>query len=304
MVETFDILAYLDDTGIDYAESGKNVTRGWVNMQCPFCGDHSNHLGINLDSKIFHCWICGEKGPVTKLIRALNEHISYNEVNNILSKYQDKMQLTRGESGGEPIQRRCKLPKSAKNEWNEYHYNYLVKRRFNPHKLRKDYHLKFCYNLGTYKFRIIVPVIMRNRIVNFTAIDTVNSGQAKYKHCPNDLAAIPIRGCLYNIDSVAGTAIIVEGVTDAWRIGPGAVATFGIEFTKEQINRIMESGITNIFVMYDGEPQATKKAEELSTRLDTLPGIKHVEVLTLPKGDPADLSEEDVKEIRKEFLGA
>ena len=57
---TFDVYEYLDDRGLVYSEEGDNVSEGWVNITCPFCGDDKNHMGINLRSKYFHCWICNE----------------------------------------------------------------------------------------------------------------------------------------------------------------------------------------------------------------------------------------------------
>jgi hypothetical protein len=40
---------------------------------------------------------------------------------------------------------------------------------------------------------------------------------------------------LYNLDNAKdGTAIVVEGPIDVWRIGDGAVATFGVIYTQKQ----------------------------------------------------------------------
>lgn len=301
-IETFDVVSYLDERGIDYAEEGKNVTRGWINMQCPYCADHSNHLGINLDSKQFHCWICGEKGSVTNLVSELEGGCSYAQVNSIMAEHQDFTMLTAPTTTERVGSIKCELPKGVGHNWGDYHHKYLIRRGFDPHALRRAYDLRFSYNIGKYKFRIIAPIIMDGRMVNFTAIDTVNSKQEKYRHCPNEKAVVPIRSCLYNLDTVHNTAVVVEGVTDVWRIGPGAIATFGIEFTKEQIKILASKKPSNIYIMYDAEPQATKQAEKLAYQLDTLSGIKRVEILMLPAGDPADMSEEDVREFRQEIF--
>ena len=92
-LETFDPIAYFEDRDIAYSTEGKNVTENWVNIECPFpfCDDsvlHSNHLGINLESKLFSCWICGEKGGMDRLIQEL-EGCSWSESQVILSQFQE-----------------------------------------------------------------------------------------------------------------------------------------------------------------------------------------------------------------------
>ena len=59
--EAFDIVAYLDEKGIEYVTEGKNVSAGWIGLQCPYCSDQSNHLGVCLDGKGFSCFRCGER---------------------------------------------------------------------------------------------------------------------------------------------------------------------------------------------------------------------------------------------------
>lgn len=86
--EGFDVLSYLDDMGIEYSTGGDNVSSGWVGIQCPFCSDHKNHLGINLNHKNFSCWICNERGDVVKLIQEL-EGISFIKAKQRVEEYQN-----------------------------------------------------------------------------------------------------------------------------------------------------------------------------------------------------------------------
>jgi hypothetical protein len=100
---------------------------------------------------------------------------------------------------------------------------------------------------------------------------------------------------LYNLDSVRKTVVIVEGVTDVWRIGDGAVATFGTQYTKAQLALLI--GIKRAFVMFDAE------AEEEGSRLayDLSAIVPFVDIINLREGDPASLSEEGVKYLRKDI---
>jgi len=278
-----DIITYLKAKNIIYYEQGKNVTFGWVNIQCPFCIDHSNHLGINLESKWFNCWICGEKGPIEKLIGKIENTHSNILINNVISKKEV-----------------CEFPKYMMDKWEQYHYDYLIKRRFNLEEIKRKYKLKFCNNTSSHKFSIIIPVILNDQIVNFSS---VNVFTRQYRHCSNNNAVIPIKHCLYNIDTVGDTVVIVEGITDVWRMGAGTVATFGLEYTKEQVYQLSKKHIRNVFVMYDSEPQAVEQAEKLCQCFDTLPGIEKTELLILPYGDPADMLDDDVRNLKIDIFG-
>ncbi|KKK72386.1 hypothetical protein LCGC14_2904360, partial [marine sediment metagenome] len=89
-LETFDPILYFENRNISYSTEGKNVTEGWCNIECPFpfCDDPSNHMGINLESKLFSCWACGEKGGMDRLIQEL-EGCSWPESQLILSQFQE-----------------------------------------------------------------------------------------------------------------------------------------------------------------------------------------------------------------------
>jgi len=67
-----DIIELLEEHDIQFWRTGKNVSRGWVGLQCPFCDDDSNHLGIHKKSLRCRCWKCGGH----KLINTLMEVLS------------------------------------------------------------------------------------------------------------------------------------------------------------------------------------------------------------------------------------
>lgn len=293
------IIAYLESQNINYYTQGKNVTYGWVNIQCPFCSDHSNHLGINLSSNKFNCWICGEKGYIEKLIGRLENTHTKTKIKHIISEYPDEIR-SQTPKHNEPETRVCKLPKHTKDTWEQYHYEYFKNRRFDPKELTEQYNLKYCNNVSNYKFSVVIPIIENRSLVNFS---TVNVFTRQYRHCPNTEAAVSMKHCLYNIDSVGESMIVVEGIADVWRIGRGAVATFGIEYTKEQVQKILKKCVRNVFVLFDAEPQALNKAEQLCQHLNTLPGIDKTEMILLPEGDPADMSNEDAKALRTSLFG-
>jgi DNA primase len=292
----FDVISFLEEYNIDYTTSGKNVTSGWVEINCPFCGDDpSYHMGVNLSSGLYHCWICGAKGGSEKLIQKLLG-ISFSKVHKIISDFEINIyeQAEAEKSKAEKIY----FPKGFENHFPEMHINYLTKRRFDHKKLIQKYGIKAYLHLGReFAYRIVVPIIMDNQIVNFVGRDVTEKSKEKYINLKNEKAIIPLKNCLYNIDSVKDTAIIVEGIFDAWRIGDGCVATMGVEYTVHQLRELYEKELKKAFIMYDHD--ALKKAYKLGNILSTF--IPRVEVIELEHGDPADMKEEEVSELLKEI---
>lgn len=299
-ISFFDVISYLEDRGVEFSRQGKNVTSGWIETNCPFCPiidpDPTMHLGINLSTRLINCWRCGSKGSILRLIVKI-DRCSYQDVEDkILPAFKDYSMrdlkrdiIIRTSTNGNI------LPECLK-EFPEPYLEYLKGRNFDPDQLVKKYGLRAYANIGFYKFRIIVPIIMGGKVVNFTAMDTTGEQSPKYIHCRNDDAIIPMKECLYNIDTVRDTALIVEGVTDVWRMGDGAVATLGIQYTHEQVSLLATKGVVKAVVMYDSD--AIKQAKRLAGALSAV--ISNVEVIELDKGDPGDFSEEYAKEVRKE----
>lgn len=82
---------------------------------------------------------------------------------------------------------------------------------------------------------------------------------------------------------------------DVWRIGDGAVALHGIQCTTEQIRLLSKFRKVNILLDYGVSVQAQRIADALAVFTD-------VEVLELDHGDPAEMSDDDIKYLRRKFL--
>lgn len=299
------MIQYFEDRGIEYHTSGKNVSSGWVEVTCPFpyCEDPSWHLGINLTTKLLNCHVCGAKGPVTRLIREL-EGCSEVEANTIVEEFQDKS-YTYLEKESEVRSERVILPMEATEEMPSIHREYLQGRGFDPDYLIQKYGIKSCYNVGKWKFRIIIPIYMNGKLVAFTSRLMVEGVENPYKHCENKEAIIPVKECLYNVDSVKDTALIVEGVTDVWKIGDGTIGVFGIEVTQSQVLKtflLSREGLKRAVLFFDFGAQAQRRAEKFAALLAKYIEVDIVED-TLGKGDPGDLTEKEVQELRLEIFG-
>ena len=301
MIETFDIIAWLEDQGIDYATEGKNVSAGWVEVNCPFCGDDpSYHLGINLESKMIHCWRCGTKGPVTKYIREVLQ-CSWAMANTIVARYQlPGFEVPTVHQKGEGTSQELIYHPMVEDGLKEPHRRYLRKRGFDPNVLEAFYQLKHTGFTGdSWGWRIFCPVIENSEEVAYTARKIKSTAKGpKWKGSPNEKSRVHLHHTLYNLDNhtPGRPLVIVEGVFDVWRIGDGAVACFGTELSWEQIRKIREHNPSRIYIAFDGEEKAIQQAHKQAVRLAT---FVETAVLELPPGrDPDALPEEDIQQIR------
>jgi len=307
----FDSIAYFEDRQFEFHLAGeKNVTRGWVNIPCPFpgCGDPSWHCGINLESEMYNCYICGAKGHLSKLVAVL-EGCSMAQANTILSKhpflgvedrdeypYKDPRKITQARPQNERI-----WPKEATDLFPDLHRNYLLSRNFDPDLIIPKYKLRACLNLGQYKFRIIIPYFLEGRLISFSSRDVTGKAVIRYKDLVPELSIVPVKRTLYNVDSVKDKVIIVEGPIGVWRMGDGCVATSTSNFNDDnmiQAKHLSARGVKAAFIMYDAEEQAQRRAEQMAGQLTCW--INHVEVIALGHGDPGEMTDDEANHLRKE----
>jgi len=301
MIEFFDIYEYLNDRSLDYTESGTNTSRGWVNIQCPFpyCGDSSNHCGINLDSRSFNCWKCGTHGTIYTLIQEL-ESCSRSQAVAIVDQFQDITDLDRRVEKETAVPKKSDFmypPKGCMLNLPEPHLQYLRSRNFDPEIVVPKYQLRAGHTVGDYKFRIIIPIIKDEIIVNFTSRTIVKDAEPRYKMASieREKPIINIYDLLYNFDNVGSRAFILEGPTDVWRFGDGSTSTFGTALSKPQIGAL--AGLDLAVLIFDAEAMENAKRLEYQIRpfVDTI-------VLELDAGlDPATLTDIEVSEIKKEY---
>jgi len=301
-IEWFDVKEYLDSRGIYYDESGKNVQEGWIGVNCLWCEDESNHLGIDLENKGINCWRCPVKGTIIKLIMKV-ERCSFASSLRIVRKFSHISALTdRRSQGPEQMpnaQKQLELPRLSENQLLQIHSDYLHSRNFDPQFIFDKYRLRCNGPVGNFNLRLIIPFYTRKRLVTYTTRDVTGKARIPYIHCSKVKSILHPKDTLYNIDTVEDTALVLEGVTDVWRMGDGAVATMGDKFTAKQVTLL--KNLKRCFILYDTEDEAQENAERLAYNLSVT--VPDVHVLGLGDGDPADISPDDAKSIRKEIFG-
>lgn len=295
----FDAIKYFRDRRIETSTTGAKSSHGWVNTYCPVCRSQDKHLGFNLEGGYFHCWH-GCRVSTEALIM-LWEGIEYHEACRIASEYEDDF-IYRPPPG----QKAQAQGLNGTIEWprgtvklQDYHKAYLNNRRYDPDFLEKKYELKGTIGAGAYAYRIMAPIFFQERWVSYQGRDITNKAMLKYKACKKTKELIDHTTILYNLDNCrGGSVIVVEGLPDVWRLGDNSCGTFGTSILLPQIRLL--SKFKRVFVLFDSEYKAQLKARQVCNQL----AIFRVETIqvSLDKGDPGDMEQDDANHMKKELL--
>jgi DNA primase len=293
---SIDVIKFFDDFQIPHHSHGKRCTKGWEQTYCPFpdCDDSEDYMGVHRQSGVFHCWLCGRKGPFAVLASKLLK-IRFSKIEDILLQYEDDALNVeeRQEKHSEKVE-----VKGFLNYLPEQHRQYLIERNFDPNELIRRYKIGAFGTYGRFPYRIAIPVFDDGELVNMTARDITAQQEARYLTLTNEESVIPIKSCVYNIDScIKDSILIVEGPFDAWRIGGATVSFFGTAFKTSQVLKVLSKTPKNVFVLFD--ENAGNHAEKLAHNFS--PFVKHVEVLEISVKDPALLSPEEALNIHNEL---
>jgi len=298
----------LHDYNIPYQTNGhKHCRPGWANMPCPFCtGNPGLHLGLNIKYSYWYCWRCGYKKADAVIAKLLN--ISIKQARDIIKKYTTSILLdeviTKEEEDKEPF----KLPTDLHPltlEHSPYHYKYLVKRNFDPGKLVKEWGLQAAgptSMLNELKFsnRIFIPIYWNGELVSYQGRSINPKNEIRYLFCPKSMEIINPKDILYgNPEYWSDIGICVEGVTDVWRLGPCAFATFGVNYSRKQL-KLMTMLFKKIYVLYDDDKAGLEAGEKLVSELNMY-GLE-AERVHIGGDDPADLSQREADELVKSLL--
>lgn len=291
----FDAERFLKDYGISYVTSGKNTSVGWVQISCPFCADPSYHGGISITGA-YNCWKCGKKSLYSVISTILN--ISYVDVKEIVDKYTYNYKRSREREVTNYENESLELPIGT-GGLKSVHEKYLLSRNFDCDKLEK-FRLMGTNHIGDYSFRVIIPIFYNGKMVSYTGRAIYEDMEPKYKTCSKKEEIIPHKNILYNLDnSIKDTVIVVEGPTDVWRIGDDCVATFGVNFTLQQVKNLVLR-YKKIYVLYDSDPAGVQQSEKLVWDLDSL-GVEAYRV-DLDCGDPAGMGVADVMVLKRSIF--
>lgn len=295
----FDAISFFQAYGIDYRTEGhKHCRQGWAQIKCPFCfGNDGWHLGFELERGWWSCWRCGFHRTWDVLFALLGSRQLARQAMTAFQGRETFRQVKKHHhnevlelpSGLQPLTKRARL--------------YLESRNFDPDVMEIVWKLQSTGNFGAMKYRIYIPIYLNGRVVSWQCRDITGRSQLRYLGQTQEKEILSNKETLYGIDSTFGkSCVIVEGVTDVWRLGPGAVATFGIKYKPAQVSMLLKN-FKQFHILFDPpDPQAQIQATKLAAELAALGGSVKV---WNPETelDPGDMPQDDADAFMRDVLG-
>ncbi|KKN73551.1 hypothetical protein LCGC14_0400030 [marine sediment metagenome] len=239
---------------------------------CPFCGDTRYRLEIS------HMWQIREKETGYQLglsvVRCYNDGCDLNvdapierrrwchdRLQNMLKPYiarAHNLQIRAPVRGAELKEMTLPEKRQPLVELPDHHpaMRYLVGRGFNPQELAQEFELYYCVQ-DPHPFvseRIIIPIRISKKLVGWQARmirEPIDEDDAPKYYTAAGTAKNRV---LYNYDRAKETpfGIVVEGVSDVWRVGGAGVAVLGSSISQTQFMLMTNAwGDSGIGLMLD-----------------------------------------------------
>ena len=273
-------------------DSHRHARSGWIQIECPFCDERADkfHMGYNKAGKYVNCWQCGPHRlePTFQLLFG----VGWNEA----------MKLAKGinkERDAIPFKKKGKLKMPSgciMNELEYPHEKYLKHRGFNPDVIKQLWGIGCTSSISSVPLSIIIPIYHHNEIVSWTSRYIGKNKQIpRYRAAHATEESFPAKQLLYGAQYARYAAIIVEGPTDVWKVGPGAVATLGLSYTQDQFLAMLR--YPTRVICFDNTREAQKVAENLKKDLSVFNGDTYN--MVLDSDDPGCATKEEIKTIRR-----
>ena len=289
----------------DYnVEYDTRVNKGWTNVTCPFCDDKTFNGGFNNAGDYYHCWKCGGHNFKQALARTVN--IPFNEVDILIEQYAGRNSVLNTLNKKQAKATKLTLPTDT---FTPAERKYLKERNFSPKLLHEKYKMVGGGITGSWKYRIIIPLVLNGKIVSWTARTILSKQQQqklkipRYKNLSIEQSVVDPKSVLYNLDHCEDKiAVLTEGAFDVIRMGDGFFCSFGTELTQSQISMIKQR-FEKVFIMFDNEEEAQAKARKFGLQIASI-GVE-VELVDcygdFNKNDAGELNEKEVQIIRHEL---
>lgn len=297
---------------IDYrVPYSTRVNKGWVNSNCIYCDtkEDSFNLGFNPEGYC-NCWKCGSHNLNKTLSLIL--HISENQIKDILDDYKGNYKQV-SQSIKKYTHKVLSLPTDTFTISEE---NYLKSRNFDVDYLHRKYKLVGGGVVGRYKFRIIIPIYYKNRLVSFISRSILRGSELKeygiprYLNLSNEESLMNVKDIFYNLDNCnLDTVILTEGCFDVMRLGDidsnsdNVICSLGTTITQAQI-RLLSERFKKVYIMFDNEKEAQDKARKYAMQISAFGiGVEVVDAYSdYNVNDGAELNQKQVNEIRAELF--
>lgn len=286
------IQQFLTDYRVSFHDQSghSHATRGWIQTDCPQCSPDSGwfRLGISTSGRSANCWVCGPI-KVFSCIKSLTGAPS-DQIIALLKGARPSVSDT--------IPRGIlTIPKSV-GDLTKAHKAYLRRRGFDPAQLIDEWDIQGISISKKLGWRIFIPVTLRGKVVSWTTRSISDKSELRYISAKPEEESVALKSLLYGQDKAKNSIVVVEGPFDVWRIGPGAVCTFGISYSKSQLMRIASYPMRTI--IFDKDKSGRRAARRLCRELAEFEGVTNN--VELDSKDPGSACDGEIAEIRRRFL--
>ncbi len=269
-----------------------------VKIACRECQDESQRLYMSLQSGLWICHRCQQKGNLFTFFMANGQWDSPWECQEEISEIMGNegklsLPLLRPELKAPPpveIPREFILGGAQPKR--------MLEGRGIYRHWASQFGMGYCLT-GYYAYRVIVPVVTKYELRTFVARSWLPQGKPKILTPPNSRAAEALFG--YDLIKPGSDLIVVEGVFDALRVMDAfyggdysVVATLGAHITDGQRRLLQQTGFLNVILMRDNdEAGRTAQLKETKELLAAMMNVKVARLLVW-KGDPGDLDNDQI----------
>jgi hypothetical protein len=269
----------------------RHVRPGWLGVvHCPFCGSDKAHLGFPENGVRGNCYRCGPHSLWDVLIEITRDR-------RVVAEAMADLRLERSAPAGPRSSGRYAPPKGV-GPLRANHTAYLAGRGVGASQAASG-GIQGIGLASRLPWRLFLPVFRQGRPVSWTTRSISARAERRYVSADPAEEDEPIKTLLYGEDMARNAVVVVEGPMDAVRVGPGAVALFGLNVTDAQVLKI--AGFPLRVICMDNDERAQAVGRRLASQLAGFPG--ETAVVRLESGtDPGSADPEEIAELRRRFL--
>lgn len=291
-----DLIELLQEHKIPYKTQGQHhhARTGWVQLPCPYCSSTNWHLGINLEYFYASCYRCGPHRAFE--VVSLLTKLPMANLRKVFTPPSGP--LRQRSTKGRIEQRHLELPAGIVfGHIPAPHRRFIATRKLVAKQVSQLWQLGYISLARSLPWRVFIPVHYHGKIVSWTT-RSIGDKEPRYISAKPTQELMPLKSLLFGEDYCHdGTVLVTEGPFDTMRIGPGAVALFGLAYTSQQMGRLTK--YRRRVIVFDNEPVAQAKAAALCTELQKMGG-KTINI-KLDAKDPGSASDKEIRLLRKEL---
>jgi DNA primase len=222
---------------------------------CPACDHHKRKLSINLDKKVFKCWVCDYKGGIRRIVRRFGTYVHLKKWDEITNRIDyDRFEDLFSDNKEIAIEQKLDLPEefaslsSRKKSFAAGPARRYLKSRGITQEDILQWKMGFCRS-GEYRNRIIIPSFDDDGDVNYFVGRSYSGDSYKYKN-PKASKNIVFNELFVDWDS---DLVLVEGVFDAIVAG-NSIPVLGSTIRKDSklIRKIVYND-TPVYLAFDAD---------------------------------------------------